>query len=66
MDSKEKQGVIAVSAGVLLLLTSMIASAMFSESIAYGGYIFSASSLGGLILMFIGVKKIIQHTTSTR
>lgn len=66
MDTKEKHGIITVSAGALLLILSMIASAMFSENIAYGGYIFSASSLGGLILMFIGMRKIMQYIVSKR
>lgn len=66
MDTKEKQGIIAVSIGALLLIVSMIASAMFSERIPYGDYIFSATALGGLVLMFIGMKKIMQHTVSKR
>jgi len=64
--NKEKQGIIAVSIGGLLLVFSMIISAMFSESIAYGDYIFSATSLGGLVMMFIGMRKIMQHTLSKR
>lgn len=66
MNTKEKQGIIAVSSGALLLIVSMIASAMFSEQIPYGGYLFSATSLGGLILMFIGMRKIMEHTVSKR
>jgi uncharacterized membrane protein len=66
MDKKEKQGIITVSAGALLLIVSMIASAMFSERIPYGGYIFTATSLTGLVLMFIGMRKIMQHTVSKR
>lgn len=66
MDTKEKQGIIAVSAGALLLILSMIASAMFSERIPYGVYIFTAASLGGLVLMFLGMRKIMQYTVSKR
>jgi len=66
MDKKEKQGIIAVSIGILFLIVSMIASAMFSEQIPYGGYIFTATSLGGLVLMFIGMRKIMQYTVSKR
>lgn len=53
MDTNEKQGIIAVSVGALLLIVSMIASAMFSERIPYGDYVFTATSLGGLVLMFV-------------
>jgi hypothetical protein len=66
MDTKEKQGMISVSSGALLLILSMIASAMFSERIPYGDYIFTATCLGGLVLMFIGMRKIMQHTVSKR
>jgi uncharacterized integral membrane protein len=66
VDSKEKQGIIIVSAGALLLILSMIASAMFSERIPYGDYIFTAASVGGLVLMFSGMRKIMQHTVSKR
>ena len=66
MDTKEKQGVIAVSIGALLLIVSMIASAMFSERIPYGDYIFSATALGGLVMMFMGMRKVMQHTVSKR
>lgn len=66
MDAKEKQGIIAVSSGALLLIVSMIASAMFSERIVYGGYIFTAASMSGLVLMFIGMRKIMEHTVSKR
>lgn len=66
MDKKEKQGIITVSAGALLLILSMIASAMFSEQIPFGDYIFTATCLGGLILMFIGMRKIMQYTVSKR
>jgi hypothetical protein len=66
MDTKEKQGIIAVTTGILLLILSMIASAMFAERIPYGEYIFTATSLGGLVLMFVGMRKIMQHTVSTR
>jgi hypothetical protein len=66
VDSKEKQGIIAVSSGALLLILSMIASAMFAEKIMYGEYLFTATSLGGLVLMFIGMRKIMQHTVSKR
>jgi hypothetical protein len=44
----------------------MIASEMFSEQIPDGDYIFSATSLGELLLMFIEMKKIIQYTASKR
>ncbi|MDD2950576.1 MAG: hypothetical protein PHU29_07295 [Sulfuricurvum sp.] len=66
MDTKEKQGIITVSIGILLLIFSMIASAMFAEKIMYGEYLFTATSLTGLILMFIGMRKIMQHTVSKR
>jgi len=46
MNTKENQGIIAVSIGTLLLIASMIASAMFAEQIMYGEYIFTATSLG--------------------
>jgi len=66
MDTEEKQGIITVSAGAMLFIISMIASAMFSERIPYGGYIFSVASVAGLVLMFIGMKKIIRHAVSKR
>jgi hypothetical protein len=66
VDSKEKQGIIAVSSGALLLILSMIGSAMFAEKILYGEYLFTATSLTGLVLMFIGMRKIMQHTVSKR
>lgn len=66
MDTKEKQGIITVSSGALLLILNMIASAMFSEQITYGDYIFSAASLTGLVMMFVGMRKIIQYTVSKR
>jgi hypothetical protein len=66
MNSKEKQGIIAVSSGALLLVVSMIGSAMFAEKIMYGEYLFTATSLGGLVLMFIGMRKIMQHTVLKR
>jgi MFS superfamily sulfate permease-like transporter len=66
MDSKEKQGIVSVSSGALLLIVSMIASAMFAEKIMYGEYLFTATSLSGLVLMFIGMRKIMQHTVSKR
>jgi len=66
MDKKEKEGIITVSIGILFLIVSMIASAMFSEQIPYGGYIFIAASLMGLVMMFMGMRKIMQYTVSKR
>jgi len=66
MDITEKQGIMTLSIGALLFVISMIASAMYSEQIPYGGYVFTAVSLGGLVLMFFGMRKIIQYTVSKR
>ena len=64
MNKKENQGIIIISIGGLLFLTSMIVSATFN--IQYGGYIFTGTSLLSLVLMSIGMKKIIEHTVSKR
>ena len=64
MNKKENQGIIIISIGGLLFLASMIVSSTFN--IRYGGYIFTALSILSLVLMFIGMKKIIQHTVSKR
>ena len=66
MNKHENQGILAILIGIIFLLISMILSAMFAEKIAYGGYIFTVTSLSSLILMFFGIKKTIQHTISKR
>lgn len=66
MNTKEKQGIIAISIGLLLFIGGMIVSAMFSERVMYGEFIFTAVTLGGLVLMFMGMRKIMQHTVSKR
>lgn len=66
MSTKEQQGIITISIGGLLLIGSLIGSVIFAERLEYGGYIFTAASLAGLVLLFLGMRKIIQHTLTKR
>ena len=66
MNDKELQGIIILSMGGFLFIVSIIASAIFAEKILYGEYIFTIALVGGLILMFMGIKKIMQQIVSKR
>ena len=65
-NDQELQGTIILSISGLLFVVTIIASAMFSEKIPYGDYIFSAALISELILMFIGIRKTMQGIISKR
>ena len=66
MDNKELQGIITLSIGGLLFLVNIIASALFAQKIPYGDYIFMVAMILGIVLMFIGIKKMMQQIVSKR
>jgi len=65
MNNKELQWIVTLIIGGLLFIVSLITAELFAEKIMYGGYIFTATTICGLVLMFIGMKKTMQHIAST-
>ena len=66
MDNKELQGIITLSIGGILFIVSIISSALFAQKIPFGEYIFTVALIIGLILMFIGIRKMMKHIVSKR